>query len=705
MDSFLSRSFSLPRSRSVSTGLRPAFYGAAWLAALWLGAAGSVFAEVVRIEITERSPFAGGQSYGATGAYERIAGRLHLEVDPDDPANATIHDLSRAPRNDQGKVAFWSDFFILAPADPEKGNGRVLFDVHNRGNKLALWTFHRGAVRTNDPVSEEHAGDGFLFRKGYTLLWCGWNGEVVEDGGKRLLAGLPVAVDEEGHGLTGPAHLEFSVREKVHSREFSWSPWGISDAYPPVDLDPSVSTLTVRRNRDDPGETVPPEAWGFGRWEDGVFVPDPASLYLKEGFEPGYLYDLVYTAKDPRVAGLGLAAIRDAVSFFRHAESDAEGTANPLASSVDYAYIFGISQSGRVIHHFLYEGLNRDPQGRGVFDGALLHVAGAGKGMFNYRFRMSTEYGSLHEGELSGSEFFPLAPVPQSDPVTGESGSTLARLRESGHVPKMIFVQSSTEYWARGASLLHTDVEATSDLELPDDIRVYLASSAQHLGAGAPERGPNQQPGNTLDDRGPILRAMLVALDRWVAEDESPPPSRYPRLDDGTLVDLETFRSQFPEIPGVNLPEAYYEPSRLDFGPRFLTEGVADVIPPERGAPYRALVPAVDADGNDLAGIRLPDIEVPRATHTGWNLRAAPYGAEGILSRLDGMELPFARSEAERRESGDPRPSLEERYDSHETYLARYTEAALALLQGGYLLAEDFAHLVGQAAKLEWETP
>jgi len=682
----------------------PPIFTACALAAFLLFApiSGVLFAEVVRIEIKERVLFAGGKAYGTVGPYERIEGRLHLEADPEDPANERIHDLAFAPRNERGKVEYWSDFFILSPVDLSKGNGRVLFDVHNRGNKLALWTFHHGAERSNDPVGEEHGGDGFLFRQGYTLLWCGWNGEVVEDGAKRLLAGLPVAIDAEGKGLTGPAHLEFSVREPTRSREFSWSPWGVGAAYPPLDLDPAASSLTVRRDRDDPGSVVPPDRWAFGRWEDGEFVPDPVSLYLEDGFEPGLLYDLVYTAKDPRVAGLGLAAIRDAVSFFRHAESDAEGAPNPLEGAIDHAYIFGISQSGRVIHHFLYEGLNLDPEGRAVFDGALLHVAGAGKGMFNYRFRMSTEYGSPHEGELSGSEFFPFAPLPQTDPLTGESGSTLARLRESGGVPKMIFVQSSTEYWTRGASLLHTDVEGKEDLELPEEVRVYLAASAQHLGAGSPERGQNQQPGNTLDDRGPILRAMLVALDRWVAEDVAPPPSRYPRIDDGTLVDLETFRAQFPEIPGVGLPQAHYEPARLDFGPRFHSEGVADVIPPERGEPYGTLVPAVDADGNDLAGIRLPEVAAPLATLTGWNLRAAPYGAEGLLSRLDGMGLPFAASEAQRQESGDPRPSLEERYGGREAYLARYTEAALALLREGYLLEEDFARLVGQAADREW---
>ncbi|MDY0165695.1 MAG: alpha/beta hydrolase domain-containing protein [Thermoguttaceae bacterium] len=668
------------------------------------GFVGSASAEVVRLEIRERAPFADGHRFGAAGPYERIAGRMIVEVDPDDPANARIHDLKLAPRNDRGRVECWTDFFLLKPVDPGRGNRRILYDVHNRGNKLALWTFNN-AERTNDPTTLEHAGDGFLLNQGYSILWSGWNGEVVEDGQHRLLAGLPVAT-ENGEMITGPAHLEISTTERTFSRAFSWSPWGISDAFPAVSLDNRQATLTMRPSRDAPGIEIPHGEWAFGRWEDGKLVPDPTHVYVKEGFRPGWLYDLVYTAKEPRVTGLGLAALRDCVSFFRYAKQDRQGVANPLAGNVEMAYIFGISQSGRVINHFIYEGLNTDEARRPVFDGALLHVAAAGKGMFNYRFRMSTEYGTYHEGMLSGSESFPLAPVPQTDPVTGETGSTLARARAAGHVPRMMFVQSSTEYWCRGASLLHTDVEGRTDLEMPPEVRVYLVASAQHLGAGPHTPGICQQPRNTLDDRGPVLRALLVALDNWVSDGTEPPASRYPRIDDGTLVDLQTFRRQFPRIPGVNLPEAYYQPPRLDFGPRFHTEGIADVIPPKMGPSYRALVPAVDADGNDLAGIRLPDVAVPLGTYTGWNLRAAEFGAGGKLSRLDGMYLPFATTAQQRQQLGDPRQSVHERYPTRADYLARTAEAALELQQQGFLLPDDVISILETAATRHlWEEP
>jgi len=654
--------------------------------------------EVVRVEVRERVPFAGGRSFGPAGPYEKIAGRLFIAVDPAHPANARICDLALAPRNARGLVECWSDFFLLKPVDERRGNRCILYDVNNRGNMLALWTFNAGE-RTNAPDTLEHAGNGFLMRHGYTLLSCGWNGEVVDDGTHRLLAGLPVAT-EAGRTITGRAHVELSTTEKVYSRAFSWSPWGVFAAYPSVSLDDAEAVLTMRPSRAEPAVNIPRDGWAFGRWEDGRLVSDPVQLYVKEGFRPGWLYDLVYTAKEPRVSGLGLAALRDCVSFFRYGPAEQ----NPLAGAIDKACAAGISQSGRLLHHFVYDGFNTDEQQRAVFDGALIHAAGAGKGTFNHRFRMMTDYATYHEGNLSGSEFFPLCPAPQTDPVTGESGDTLARARAAGHVPKMIFTQSSTEYWSRAASLLHTDVEARQDIELPPEVRVYLVAGAQHLGAGDGTRGICQQPRNILDDRGPVQRALLVALEEWMSQGTPPPASRYPRLEDDTLVDLKSWR--FPRIVGVNLPRRYYEPARLDFGLRFQREGIAEKIPPEIGAPFRTLIPAVDADGNESSGIQLPEVAVPLGTFTGWNLRAAEFGAEGLLAPLDGMFLPFALTKDERERSADPRPAVRERYPTREAYLARMTDAVLELKRERFLLDEDAIAILQRAAEQKlWDTP
>lgn len=657
---------------------------------------GQAEAEVVRMAIHSREPFAEGQAFGRSGPYERLAGRMTIAVDPDSPANQRIADLQLAPRNDQGRVECQTDFFLLMPADPQRGNGAILYDVNNRGNKLAMETFN--GARSNDPKTLADAGNGFLMQHGYSVLWCGWNGEVIEDGTDRLLIDLPVAVDPAGEPLTGPAHLEICTTEQVDSRPFSWSPWGISDAYPTASLQQDQAKLVIRPHREADGVELPKSDWAFARRdEDGRLIPDGQHLSVKGGFRPGWLYDLTYTAKAPRITGLGLAALRDCVAFFRYANADAQGVSNPLAGEIDRAHVFGISQSGRVIHHFMYEGFNTDEQNRQVFDGALIHVAGAGKGMFNHRFRMTTEYGTEHEGYLSGSESFPFTLTEQTDPVTGQSGDTGQRARQHDHLPKLIFTQSSTEYWSRAASLLHTDVEGKTDLPLPDSMRIYLIAGSQHLGGGPATAGMSQQPRNTLKHKPPILRAMLVNLDRWVRGQSDPPPSRYPRLDDHTLVDLETFRARFPKIPSVELPDSYYQPFRLDFGPRFHSEGIADIVPPRMGPRYRTLVPAVDADGNELAGIRLPDITVPLGTHTGWNLRAEPYGAAGVLSRLDGMFLAFASTKAQRLQTGDPRASLQERYPSQAEYVARIAQTATQLHREGFLLAEDVIEILESA--------
>jgi hypothetical protein len=657
----------------------------------------SVRAEVVAVEVHERRPFADGQSFGSTGPYETIRGRLRLQVDPDGPANERIADLKLAPRNADGRVEFWSDFFLLKPVDPLRGNRRILYDVNNRGNKLALWSFN-GGERTNSPSTTAHAGDGFLMRQGYSVLWCGWNGDVVEDGNDRLLVGLPTA-QKDGKPVRGKIHLEISVDEPRQSWTFGWSPWGVAAAYPTVDIDDPQAVLTMRPTRAEPARHVPRDQWAFGRWEGESAVSDPTSLFVGEGLRPGWLYDLVYTAEAPRVAGLGLAAIRDCVSFFRYAQADAAGTKNPLAESIEAAYVFGISQSGRLVNQFIYDGFNSDEKDRMVFDAAIAHVAGAGRGLFNHRFGLATLYGTQHRDNLVPSESFPMATVPTRDPATGRTGDLLARARAKSHVPKLFFIQTSTEYWSRGASLLHTDVEGERDVAIDPNVRIYLVAGAQHLGGGPPTRGICQNPRNILDDRPPILRALLVAMDRWVGENQEPPPSRYPRIEDGTLVPVETFRSAFPAIPGVNTPSQCYTPSRLDFGPQWEEHGVADIVPPRVGQPYRTLVPQVDADGNELAGIRLPDVAVPLGTFTGWNLRAAEYGAEGQLSGLDGSYLAFARTAEERRQMSDPRPAVHERYPTRAAYLTQYLKAVLQLQQEGFLIPEDALKLLRTAAE------
>jgi hypothetical protein len=674
---------------------------AALLCALFWSACDTAWAEVVRAEVIERTSFADGRSFGRTGPYEIVRGRFFLEADPNAAANQRIADLHLAPRGPRGKVEFWSDFFLLKPVNPERGNRTVLFDVDNRGNKLALWTFN-GARPNNRPSTSDDAGDGLLMREGYSVLWCGWNGDVMDDGTGRMLVGLPIAL-QDGKPISGHVHVEICVDEPMHSRVFGYSQWGTASAYPTVDLKDPNAKLTMRPSRAEPPVAVPRDQWAFARWEDGKLTPDPTSLYVREGLRPGWLYDLVYTGTNPRVTGLGLAAVRDIVSFLRYSSADTGGWRNPLAGSVERALIFGISQSGRMVNHFIYDGFNTDSENRLVFDGAIAHVSAAGRGLFNHRFGLATLFATQHQGNLVPSEAFPFTTVKQRDPLTGREGDVLEQARSSGNVPKIFYVQSATEYWSRGASLLHTDVEGKRDVDPASNVRMYLVSGSQHLGGGPPTRGIAQNPRNILDDRPPILRGLLAAMHQWVAGESEPPASRYPKIADGTLVSLETFRGAFPKIPGAAVPQVLYTPTRLDFGPRWETEGIADVIPPKVGVPYRTLVPMVDADGNEIAGIRLPDLEVPLATYTGWNLRAAPHGAEGMLSNLDGSYLAFARTASEK--GTDPRPAILERYPTREIYLARFTEAAMKLQAEGFLLPEDTIKLIRTASDRKlWET-
>jgi len=628
--------------------------------------------EVVRLEIESRTLVKDGKIFGRSGAYERITGKIYLEVDPDHPANQSIVDLKLAPRNTSGRVEFATEFELHKPVVLEKGNRRLIYFVNNRGRKISVaGAFHAGG------------GEDWLYREGWTFLWCGWNGDALP-GDDRLNIFLPIA-KEDNRTITGKIYAEICVpvKDETFSQPFYW---GGSVAYPVVSLDNSHARLTVRPYRWEKPVEVPRNRWAFARWEDGQVIPDPGHLYIKDGFKPGWLYDLVYVGKDPRITGLGFAAIRDVVSFFRYEKTDKKNTPNPLAEVMEYAFVFGISQSGRVIYHFIYQDFNGDEKSRLVFDGAMPHVSGGGKGQFNYRFAQTTRHGSHHEDNLYPSDFFPFNTVEQVDPITGERGDGLARARKSGFLPKIFFSNNSTEYWTRSASLMHTDVEGKNDAGIDPNVRMYFTAGLRH---GDPRFGP-------------ISRALLVAMDEWVSQGIKPPPSRIPKIADGTLVDLETYRSQFPKIQGIQIPESFFMPFRLDPGPRWQTEGIADKVPPKVGPRYGNLVPAVNEDGNELAGIHLPDVAVPLATNVGWRLRGPDKPSPGTLERWAGSVWPFPRTAEERKKSGDPRLSVLERYPTKDDYLARVAKCLLKLKRQRFLLDEDITNLLGQASRQQF---
>jgi hypothetical protein len=457
-----------------------------------------------------------------------------------------------------------------------------------------------------------------------------------------------------------------------------------SPAYPIVSLDNSHVSLTVRQYPWVKAVELPRSAWQFARQEAGKVIPDSTSLYIKEGFKPGWIYDLVYEAKDPKVVGLGLAAIRDVVSFLRYEEKDQGDFANRLFGNIKYAFAYGHSQSGRLLNHFVYQNFNGDEKKRIVFDGIIANCPGAGKGEFNSRFAQPTRYGSHLEDNLYLTDFFPLLTVEQADPVTGEKEYAFRKARNSGFLPEFMIINSSTDYWTRAASLLHTDVEGTTDAAIDPSFRIYLLSGRAH----------------TEGRNGIIGRALLVALDKWVSEGIEPPDSRVPRIDDGTLVDLPTLKKNFPLIPKMILPSSYYQPMRLDPGPRWRTEGIADNVPPRDGPRYVTLVPQVDSDGNEIAGVRLPDVAVPLASFIGWSQRSLDYS--NTLSRNSGSVWPFALSQAERVKNGDSRKSILERYPAKADYLSEVAKSLLTLKQQRFLLEEDVSILLQEAAEKDY---
>lgn len=653
-------------------------------------------AEVVKVEIASRRPFADGLTFGAAGAYEKVRGRLVYAVDPGNPANAPIVDLKLAPRDTRGRVVFAGDFVLLKPVDLAKGNHRLVYDVTNRGNLGILARLNRGAG-TNDPRAAADAGNGFLMRRGYSILWSAWNWDVLPGDG-RLQIDLPIATDD-GRTITGTVAAEIVVDAKADEQPFAW---GGSRCYEVVDATSNRgASLSVRDEQRAPRIEVPRDRWRFA---------DATHVRLDGGFEPGRLYELVYTAKDPRVVGLGLAAIRDAISFFHFAVRDEAGTPSPLARAgadarpdPEKAIIFGISQSGRVIQHMVFQGFHVDEAGRMVFEAAMPHVSGGAKGSFNHRFAQTTRHPSPLEDHQYPADFFPSTTMPDTDPVTGETGDVLAVAKAMGKVPFLMYTGTSTEYWTRATSPLHTNGAGTKDSAVDERVRIYFIAGGQHGIAAARDR-VFENLANPLD-HSPPLRALLVALDRWATTGTAPPDSLYPRIDRGELVPGAAYASSFPRIPGTRIPRGNLQPPRLDLGPRFPTDGIIDRPPPAFGPAYVTLVPAPDADGNDRGGIRLPDVAVPLATYTGWNLRRPAMGAPDQLARWSGSFLPFARTEDERRRTGDPRPSIEARYPTRADYVKRVEAAADDLRRQGFLLDDDARAIVEKARGLPWPPP
>jgi hypothetical protein len=645
-----------------------------------LVAATSANAKVTRIEVLSRSDVLAGRAFGDCGAYEKVIAKVYFEIDPRDPHNRRIVDIDKAPRNARGKVEFSADLYLLKPKDTNRGNNAVLLEIPNRGGKALLRFFNR-ARSSADPSTEAEFGDGFLMNQGFTLCWLGWQFDVpATENAMRLYP--PVAKDN-GKNMTGLVRADFVFNSKVYDASLGHRG---QNPYPVMDPENPYYSLTVRDTVLGERQKIPHSEWQFARVVNGQPMPDSTSIYLKSGFEPGKIYEVVYRAMNPVVVGTGLAAARDLISFFKYQPG--------ALVSVRRAYGFGISQTGRFLRHFLYEGFNADERNRAVFDGIDAHVAGGGRGSFNYRFAEASRDASAFSTFFYPTDTFPFTDVEQTDPETGERDGLLTHAKNQP-LPKIFYTFSSYEYWGRAASLIHTSIDGKSDAPLMNNTRIYFFAGGQHGPAAFPPTKPMSRQLASPNDYLWSMRAMIVALDRWVKDGTPPPPSRYPRVSDGTFVRPDAVK--FPEIPGVEFPKKIHEAYRVDYGPEFKSRGIASLEPPRVGRAFSMLVPQVDSDGIDLGGIRMPEVAVPLATYTGWNLRDPKTEAPNELVDFLGSYIPFARTRSAREQAHDPRPSIEERYQSREHYLALYKEAALKLARDGYLLEQDIAALLKRA--------
>ena len=666
---------------------------------------GAAQAHIVRIEVQHtQSPAFGGRSFGAVGQYEALIGVAYGETDPGNPRNKIIQDIAIAPRNSRGMVEYSMDFYILRPIRAAQGNHVIFYDVVNRGNKTAWGTYTVAAGGSNDPANTEAAaGDGFFMNHGYTVVWSGWQADVLPAKNKMTLTVPTITNSTAADSLTAILDTELMTVTPAKSLHLSsaWFTGMATASYPTVSLDNKTAALTRRVHQDDTPETVPASEWSFADCSATAFPgrPSATDICLRGGFDPNYIYDLHYTARDPKVLGLGFASTRDFVSYLRRTKEGEELMGLTAASAPVAAIMYGQSQSGRYVRTYLDLGFNTDERGDIVFEGMIPHLAAA-RIPLNVRWGQPSRASGQHEDHFFPAGEEPLTWVDYVNADGKKSASLLDRCQQSSQCPKIMQEFTETEYWQGRVSLDTTDSLGKVDLSVPENVRIYFLASTEHAPAAVPAKGICQQLSNPAPYR-ETLRALLVSLTSWILDNKPPPASRYATLKDGTLVALSG--TGFPAIPNVTYPAKINGFEALDFGAAFSPRDESGIVVPAkkvtadaRDHAHVVLVPKVDKDGNNLAGIRSATIQAPLGTYTGWNLRAAGFG-EGDLCALNGSYIPFAAHKADREATGDPRLSLEERYGNHAGYVAAVTAATKALTHEGYLLGEDAQRLIAEA--------
>jgi len=652
-------------------------------------------ARTTQILILSRGTAFGGHSFSGVGQYEFITGVATGEVNPANPQNAIITDIQLAPRNARGNVEYQHNFYILQPLDFSKGNGKMMYEPPNRGGKT-YQTLNNTPTGTNDPAALTDStvlDDSFLWTRGYTTVWSGWENNLPSSAtnGPVATASFPVAMGPGNTTLTGPGY-EYIVTTTQRPPLPPTSTFTLSYPAASPSQDPPNAVLTHRVHLDDPAVVVPASGWAYTS-------PANTAIKLTTGpFVVNDIYEFSYIAKNPVVNGLGLAAIRDFNSFLRNAARDDFGTPNPLAGDVQRIYTETSSQPARTLNDFVHLGFNEDETHKKVFDGMMQWI-GAGDGLnMNYRWSQTKRTERNRQEELYLEGLYPFANVPTFDPISNTSDWRYKRCEQTQTCPLAVEFYSANEFWVKAGSLMSTD--PTGRFDLPDHplTRLYLLSSKQHGGAGDPtQKGLCQQFLNPLDSA-PVQRALWTDLDDWSTRGISPPDSEVPKLKDGTLVPpLPQSRVGFPNIPGVTYTGLKTTRYRFNYGPDFYQTFIPTINPPvitpplednpANGPIYPSYVPKTDHDGNDIAGIRLPELTVPLATYTGWGLRSGVWANDGC--EASGQYIPFQATKAARVAAGDPRPSVEERYESFSQYQHKVIDAIDNLVRRRFLICDD----------------
>ena len=646
-------------------------------------------ARVKRVEITSRTDVLNGKTFGDAGAYERITGRVYFALAVANPRNLRIVDLDKAVNLKDGEVEFSADFIAVRPKDPKRGNGSMLLEVPNRGRSRII-----GLVDGGDWNLANDAGDAWLLRNGFTIVSLGWQWDATGADALQLFA--PIAKDH-GKTITGLLRgdlMPSKVMLEIPLEHLITGYIGGTE-YPVSAPDDPRNVLTVRDSRDAARTMIPRSEWQFAQSVDGKLVPSDRHIHLNGGFQPGKIYEYAYVVADPVVAGTGFAAIRDFAAYAKHAPDAVAPAAR--------VYGEGISQNGRFLRDFLYQGFNSDEEGRIALDGVLAHVAGAGRGSFNYRFAQPSRDAQPTSSVFFPTDIFPFTDLPEKDPVTGETRGLLDQAVSAHVAPKIFLSNTSYEYWGRAASLIHTSADGKSDVAISPDVRIYHFTGLQHFSVPfPPEKGTGDLLGQEPQSPLPIRyfwRAMIANMDAWVRAGVLPPESSYPKISDGTLVPFQQYA--FPAIPGVNKPHEANSGTRLDFGPNW-RDGILSMQPPKVGEAFPVLVPQVDADGNERDGVRLPEIRVPLATYASWNLRDPSIGAPDQRVAFEASYKPFPKTGAERQKSSDPRKSIAERYANREAYMAQFTSALDDLITQHWILPEDRAAILHRGEQ-EWD--